>query len=64
MKILVCRCFFVAVVGTVPLVVLMKLATALIVRSASEIAGALQCADLSHGCGEAVGITHVKQDYI
>ena len=39
-----CRCFFVAVVGTVPLMDLRRSAAALIVRSASDIAGALQCA--------------------
>ena len=44
LRIFVCCCFLVAVAGTVPLVVLMRPAAALIVRLASEIAGALQCA--------------------
>ena len=36
--------FFVANMGTVTFIVLMRSVAALIVRSASEIAGALQCA--------------------
>ena len=44
LRILACCCFLVAVAGTVPLIVLMRSAAALIVRSASEIAGALKCA--------------------
>ena len=44
LRVSVCRSFLVAVAGTVPLIVLMRSAAALIVRSASEISGALQCA--------------------
>ena len=44
LRVSVCRSFLVAVAGIVPFIVLMRSAAALIVGSASEIAGALQCA--------------------
>ena len=43
LRVSLCRIFLVAVVGIVPFIVLMSSTAALIVRSASKIAGALQC---------------------
>ena len=43
LRTVVCRCFWVAVAGTVPCMDLTRLVAALIVRSSSEMDGAEQC---------------------